>query len=156
MGVLDLWINLFISPEGRINRSIYWIGSLSVLAVEVALRLGLGIPFTPAPSDPVLLRALSFLIDLVLLYPAAMVMVKRLHDINQSGFLVGWLVVPNVVLMITNLLGMTGDPNRMDMLETLFLLATSVIVLTFLVVLGFRRGSEGDNQYGPDPLRRKA
>ncbi len=149
-------VNLFISPEGRINRTTYWIGSLSVLAVELGLRLGLGIPFTPMPSDPLLLRALSFVIDLVLLYPAAMVMVKRLHDINQSGFLVGWLVVPNVVLMITNLLAMTGDPDRMGVLETIFLLGTSVIVLTFLVVLGFRRGSDGNNQYGPDPLKRKA
>ncbi|HEY7245940.1 MAG TPA: DUF805 domain-containing protein [Xanthobacteraceae bacterium] len=148
-------INLFVSPEGRINRATYWIGSLSVLAVELALRLGLGVPFTPAPSDPLLLRALSFVIDLVLLYPAAMVMVKRLHDIDQSGFLVGWLVVPNIVLMITNLLGMTGDPNRMGVLETLFLLGTGVIVLTFLVVLGFRRGSDGNNQYGRDPLRQK-
>jgi len=148
--------SLFISPEGRINRATYWIGSLSVLAVELALRLGLGVPFTPTPSDPLSLRALSFVIDLVLLYPAAMVMVKRLHDINQSGALVGWLVVPNVVLMITNLLGMTGDPDRMAVLETIFLLGTSVIVLTFLVVLGFRRGSEGNNQYGPDPLKREA
>jgi len=82
-------------------------------------------------------------------------MVKRLHDINPSGFLVGWLVVPNVVLMITNLLAMTGNPDRMGVLETIFLLGTSVIVLTFLVVLGFRRGSDGNNQYGPDPLKRK-
>jgi uncharacterized membrane protein YhaH (DUF805 family) len=149
-------VGLFISPEGRINRATYWIGSLSVLAVELALRFALSVPFTPTPSDPVGVRALSFLIDLVLLYPAAMVMVKRLHDIDQSGFLVGWLVVPNVVLMITNLLGMTGDPNRMGVLETIFLLGASVIVLTFLVVLGFRRGSDGNNQYGPDPLRRKA
>jgi uncharacterized membrane protein YhaH (DUF805 family) len=44
----------------------------------------------------------------------------------------------------------------MAVLETIFLLGTSVIVLTFLVVLGFRRGSEGNNQYGPDPLKRGA
>jgi len=66
-------VNLFISPEGRINRTTYWIGSLSVLAVELGLRLGLGVPFTPMPSDPLPVRALSFVIDLVLLYPAAMV-----------------------------------------------------------------------------------
>jgi len=43
------FVSLFISPEGRINRATYWIGSLSVLAVELALRLGLGVPFTPTP-----------------------------------------------------------------------------------------------------------
>jgi uncharacterized membrane protein YhaH (DUF805 family) len=152
---MDL-VSLFISPEGRIGRTPYWIGTLSVLVVELALRRVLDVPFTPTPSDLLSLRALSFVIDLILLYPAAMVMVKRLHDIDQSGFLVGWLVVPNIVLMFTNLMGMTGDPDRMGVLETLFLLGAGVIVLTFLIVLGFRRGTDGNNQYGPDPLKRKS
>ena len=54
--------------------------------------------------------------------------------------------------MLTNLLGMSGDPDHMGVVETLLLIATTVITLAFMVELGFRRGTPGDNQYGPDPI----
>ena len=121
--------------------------------MEAALRFALGVPFTPTPEDPFSVRLLSFLIDAGLLYPEIVIMVKRLHDRNRSGDLVGWLIVPYSVLMITNLLGMSGDPEHMGVVETLLLIATTVIALAFMVDLGFRRGTHGDNQYGPDTLR---
>jgi uncharacterized membrane protein YhaH (DUF805 family) len=145
---------LLTSPHGRIGRAAFWLGWLILLCVEVALRLALGVPFTPTPADPFSVRILSFLIDLVLLYPEAVVMVKRLHDRNRSGELIGWLIVPYSVLMITNLLGMSGDPEHMGIMETLLVIGTSIIALTFMVELGFRRGTAGDNPYGPDPLKR--
>ena len=144
---------LFLNPEGRIGRAAFWLGWLSLLCVEAALRFALGVPFTPTPEDPFSVRLLSFLIDAGLLYPEIVIMVKRLHDRNRSGDLVGWLIVPYSVLMITNLLGMSGDPEHMGVVETLLLIATTVIALTFMVDLGFRRGTHGDNQYGPDTLR---
>jgi uncharacterized membrane protein YhaH (DUF805 family) len=147
------FVSLFTSPDGRIGRAAYWIGWLIILAVEVALRLALGVPFAPTPADTLSVRALSFVIDLVLLYPSVMVMVKRLHDRDRSGWVVGWLIVPYVVIMITNLLGMSGDPDHMGVVETLLLFGTSIIALAFMVELGFRRGSAGDNQYGPAPQK---
>jgi len=90
---------LFLNPEGRIGRAAFWLGWLSLLCVEAALRFALGVPFTPTPEDPFSVRLLSFLI------------------------------------------------------ETLLLIATTVIALAFMVDLGFRRGTHGDNQYGPDTLR---
>jgi uncharacterized membrane protein YhaH (DUF805 family) len=149
-------VRLLTSPHGRIGRAAFWLGWLFLLCVEAAIRLVLGVPFTPTPSDPFSVRILSFLIDLVLLYPEAVVMVKRLHDRNRSGELIGWLIVPYSVLMITNLLGMSGDPENMGFMETLLLLGTSIIALTFMVELGFRRGTAGDNQYGPDTLETRA
>jgi uncharacterized membrane protein YhaH (DUF805 family) len=142
---------LFTTPEGRIGRGAFWIGWLIILSVETAARLALGVPFAPTPSDPFSVRLLSFLIDLALLYPEAVVMVKRLHDRNRSGQLIGWLFVPYTVLMLTNLLGMSGDPDRMGVVESILLAATGIIALAFMVDLGFRRGTPGDNQFGPDP-----
>jgi uncharacterized membrane protein YhaH (DUF805 family) len=83
---------LITSPEGRINRAAFWIGWLSILLVEAAARLALVVPFAPTPSDTFSVRVLSFLIDLVLLYPSVVVMIKRLHDRNRSGQLTGWLI----------------------------------------------------------------
>jgi uncharacterized membrane protein YhaH (DUF805 family) len=147
-------VGLLTRPEGRISRAPYWIGWLIILGVEIALRFGLGIPFAPTPADAFSVRALGFLIDIMLLYPTVVVMVKRLHDRDRSGWLTGWLIVPSVVLMLTNLLGMSGDPDHMGVVETLLLIATSVIALAFIIELGFRPGTPGDNQYGPGTLRR--
>jgi uncharacterized membrane protein YhaH (DUF805 family) len=149
-------ISLFASVEGRISRAAFWLGWLILLSVELAARLALAVPLAPVPSDPFSVRLASFLIDLALLYPEAMVMVKRLHDRNRSGELIGWLFVPYTVLMITNLLGMSGDPDHMGVVETLLFAGITIIALAFLVDLGFRRGTRGDNQFGPDPLGSRA
>jgi uncharacterized membrane protein YhaH (DUF805 family) len=145
------FVHLFTSPDGRIGRAAYWIGWVIILLVEVALRLGLGVPFVTTPADTLTVRGLSFVIDAVLLYPSIMVMVKRLHDRGYSGWVIGWLVVPYIVTMITNLLGMSGDPEHMGVVETLLLLATTIIMIAFMIELGFRRGSAGDNEFGPAP-----
>ena len=144
---------LLTSPEGRIGRAAFWIGWLILVAVEAVVRLALGVPLVPAPSDAFSVRALSFLIDLVLLYPGIIVLVKRLHDRNRSGQLTGWLIVPYSVLMLTNLLGMSGDPDHMGVVESILVIGTGIATLAFIVDLGFRRGTDGDNQYGPDSLK---
>jgi uncharacterized membrane protein YhaH (DUF805 family) len=149
-------ISLLASAEGRISRAAFWVGWLILLSVELAARLALGVPLAPVPSDPFSVRLASFLIDFALLYPEAVVMVKRLHDRNRSGELIGWLFVPYTVLMITNLLGMSGDPDHMGVVETLLLAGITVIALAFMVDLGFRRGTPGDNKFGPDPLGSRA
>src|SRR5216683_2948072 len=107
---MDLTRLLITSPEGRISRAPFWIGWLIILSVEVAVRLALGVPFAPTPSDAFSIRVLSFLIDLVLLYPWVIVMVKRLHDRNRSGQLTGWLIVPYTVLMVTIFFNITATP----------------------------------------------
>jgi uncharacterized membrane protein YhaH (DUF805 family) len=149
-------ISLLVRVEGRIGRAAFWLGWLILLSVELAARLAFGVPLAPVPSDPFSVRLASFLIDLALLYPEAVVMVKRLHDRNRSGELIGWLFVPYTVLMITNLLGMSGDPDHSGVVESLLLAGTTIVALAFMVDLGFRRGTPGDNQFGPDPLGSRA
>jgi uncharacterized membrane protein YhaH (DUF805 family) len=145
------FVHLFSSPDGRIGRAAYWIGWVIILVVEVLLRLLLGVPFVTTPADTIAVRGMSFMIDAVLLYPSIMVMAKRLHDRGYSGWVVGWLIVPYIVIMITNLLGISGDPENMGVVETLLLLATTVIMIAFMIELGFRRGVDGDNEFGPAP-----
>jgi uncharacterized membrane protein YhaH (DUF805 family) len=53
-------------------------------------------------------------------------------------------------------LGMSGDPDHMGVVESMLVIGTFGITLVFMVDLGFRRGTAGDNQYGPDPLNTRA
>jgi uncharacterized membrane protein YhaH (DUF805 family) len=144
-------MTLFASPEGRITRATFWLGLLTVIALKLAARFALGLPLLTTPADAFSLRLWSFIIDACVIYPGAVLLVKRLHDRNLPGHLIGWLIAPHFVLMITNLLGMSGDLAHMGVAETVMVLLTGVVSIAFLIELGFRPGSLGPNRYGPEP-----
>jgi uncharacterized membrane protein YhaH (DUF805 family) len=102
--------------------------------------------------NPFPVRLRDFAIQLVTLYPTAAILVKRLHDRDYSGKHAAWLLGPVVILEVTSLVGLTGDPNHLTWLDYALALAIIVVGLAFLIDLGFRRGVTGSNEYGPDPL----
>jgi uncharacterized membrane protein YhaH (DUF805 family) len=143
-------ITLFATAEGRISRAMFWVGLLILIALKLAARSALGLPLLTTPADAFSLRLWSFIIDVAVIYPGAVLLVKRLHDRNLPGYLIGWLIAPHFLLMITNLVGMSGDLAHMGVAETLMVFVTGLISITFLLELGFRRGSVGPNRYGPE------
>jgi uncharacterized membrane protein YhaH (DUF805 family) len=145
-------INLLLGFEGRISRTQFWIGLLITIAAEVVLMLLLGVPFFPTEMKDVSVRLLEFAIQLVTLYPTAAIAVKRLHDRDQPGIYVLWLVGLTLIIALTNLFGLTDDPKNPTWLDWLLGLSAIVVGLAFLFELGFRRGTEGDNRFGSDPL----
>jgi len=79
----------------------------------------------------------------VLFWVALCLMVKRLHDLNQSGwwvlFLFGFSFVGGFI---------SGISPEMENLALVF----NIPVIGFVLWLLFWPGTAGDNQYGPDPL----
>jgi len=146
-------IMIFASPEGRISRAMFWLGLLILVAAKFAVRSGLGLPMLTTPADAFSVRLWSFIIDVLVIYPGAVLLVKRLHDRNLPGQLTGLLIAPHLVLMITNLFGMSGDLNHMGVAETLLVFATGIVTIAFIVGLGFCRGTVGPNRYGPEPRK---
>ncbi|PZF76528.1 DUF805 domain-containing protein [Aestuariivirga litoralis] len=65
----------------------------------------------------------SIIVALALIYPAIVLYAKRWHDRGKSG----WWTLIGLVPIIGG--------------------------IWMLVELGFLRGTDGENQYGPDPLR---
>jgi uncharacterized membrane protein YhaH (DUF805 family) len=147
-------VNLLLGFEGRISRMQFWIGLVIIVAAELALMWLLGIPFFPAEMKDVSIRVIEFAVQVVVLYPTAAIAVKRLHDRDKPGIYVLWLVGLTLIIALTNLLGLTDDPKNPSWLDWLLGFCAAVIGLAFLVELGFRRGTPGDNRYGPDPLTR--
>jgi uncharacterized membrane protein YhaH (DUF805 family) len=145
-------VNLFLGFAGRISRRQFWIGLLVITAIEVAAMRALGVPFFPEELSPFPVRLRDFAIDLVLLYPTVAILVKRLHDRDYSGTHVAWLIGPMLAILVTSLIGVTGDPNNLTWLDYALGLIVIVIGLAFLIDLGFRRGVAGANEYGADPL----
>jgi uncharacterized membrane protein YhaH (DUF805 family) len=107
---------IFFSFKGRIARRIWWLyGVAALLGLYVLgvalLRIG-GMPPNPANT----------LMNLLLLWPALAVSVKRWHDRNKSG----WWVLVNLIPLVGWLWG--------------------------LVENGFLRGTPGPNRFGDEPL----
>jgi uncharacterized membrane protein YhaH (DUF805 family) len=162
--------------DGRLNRKPYWIASI-VLGIVVIAVFAVITWVGVATMNLMLVNILSTIVLLAILYPSSALMVKRFHDRNRSGKLVLLLVVPTILLSITNLLGITGkvlipNPDDFDLdagyfslwgqslafearnqpIDLAFKLWTFVIGIWFVVELGFLRGTRGPNDYGPDPL----
>jgi uncharacterized membrane protein YhaH (DUF805 family) len=139
---------LYTSFDGRINRKPYWLASIllavimMVLVFVLAFILGMSFLF----------QLVVFILQLAVLYPSAALMVKRLHDRNKPGY---YAAIPLGLLLLkslTDLIGITGDPLNTNILDYILGIAILVVVIWFLIELGFLRGTQGQNQYGPDPL----
>jgi len=139
----------YVNAEGRAQRSAYW----WVLLYQLIIYCVLAVVVFMADGGPELFEAIGFALEgdnvdfdfnlgpsgiaalvlmaifaLVNFLPDIMLSIRRFHDLGQTG----WLVL---VFMIAGSLPVVG------------VIADIVNFVWFMV-----RGTEGSNQYGPDPL----
>jgi uncharacterized membrane protein YhaH (DUF805 family) len=172
---------LYTKTDGRISRRTWWIGALLLVVANVVISLvllplvGLGGPnmaaIMAAQTDPAQISGLvtgaiktaawgNLIVFLIFAYPAYCVSVKRRHDRNNNGLDVLIYFAITIVLLLVQALGMgfetidvQGVP--MPIPSPLFSVLGGVVAiygLYLLVVLGFLKGTEGTNTYGPNPL----
>lgn len=141
------WGKLFFSFDGRLRRSHFWIGWAIVFAVGFVL--GLVIPF----------------IGLILLWPHLALGVRRLHDMNRTGWLIAISYVGAFALVMVGI-GIVGfgalansaswENNPAAAMAVMgpglaaFALA-AVLQLGFFAWIGVTEGTRGENRFGPDP-----
>lgn len=152
------WLAFFGSFDGRIGRKTFWLTSLAVagagivvafLAVLVAFLLSA----TPRAAGTVL-----DLVSYVILYPQLVITVKRGHDRNIATSVISTcyaLIVGREVLVSLGWLVAFPDQHSATTKGVASFLAAMVVAIigiALLIELGFRRGTRGPNQFGPDPL----
>jgi len=144
---------LYTSFEGRINRKRYWMGLivLIIIMLVVLFAVNLVVGGSMLAPDP-RTRLVTFVLQLLFLYPSAALMVKRLHDRNRPSYWAAFLLVPVVIKALTDLMGLSGDPLNQNALDYLLGIIIFVVSVWFFIELGCLRGTVGSNQYGPDPL----
>jgi len=130
--------SLLFSFRGRINRAKFWIANVTYISLTIAI-VGFGF-FFRFETIFIVLASAAFIAVFV---SSIAVGIKRLHDRDMSGW---WLVV--FYLLPATLDGIGRAIN----VPVIFSLASSVISIWAIVVLGFLRGTPGPNQYGSDPL----
>jgi uncharacterized membrane protein YhaH (DUF805 family) len=146
--VLETFTWLFLSLRGRISRQEYWLGYVGVIVLYIVLIKLLQPLFlewhrpdrswwyrdeiNAALALPKLWLAAAFT------WPMATLYVKRLHDVDLSGW---WLfAMPSLAALASTL---NGSSLPFTMWACIF-------------GLGILPGTRGDNRFGTDPLPARA
>ncbi|HUV32623.1 MAG TPA: DUF805 domain-containing protein, partial [Devosiaceae bacterium] len=96
----------------------------------------------------------------ILAYPGMALWIKRSHDRDTGPNLIYALYGLMALSYLLQGLGMTMSVNEINgvsfaspnTIGWILSLATGILGLYLLVTLGFLKGTDGPNQYGPDPL----
>ena len=97
--------NLF-TFNGRASRSAYWWFALFLFIISIVLDI------VGAAAGT---KAISYLVDVVILVLSLALQVRRLHDTNRSGFWWFIAIIPivgSIVLLVFNCLPGTPGPNK--------------------------------------------
>jgi uncharacterized membrane protein YhaH (DUF805 family) len=148
----------FVTFGGRARRSEYW--------YFVLFGILLGIPagivdtvMATASGNMTGGRPVTGLLALVLFLPRLSVAVRRLHDVNYSGWLIGGFFIALTVVLsmfIGLFIGVPrgGDPNFATPLGVAVIAGLVMLFgwVIWLFVLTLLRGTIGPNKYGDDPM----
>jgi uncharacterized membrane protein YhaH (DUF805 family) len=137
------WAFLYNNFEGRIGRQTFWFAMGALLVAEI---------FGHILAEEIQGDRLSAIVDLAYTYPEFAVAVKRANDRNLPLWLLIAFFGASALLDLLTVLELTGTDDEPSVLSIAIALPFTVLGLALLVELGFRRGTVGPNQYGPDPL----
>lgn len=143
------WKHLLFSFQGRVNRAKYWLVILLSIVVGMSAVMLLLIPHDYTSFFFFFLLAIAFL-----MWIGVAIGVKRLHDRDKSGW---WLALYYFAPSLLSGIGELASPSEgstvasagFELVLTLIGLAISVWAI---IDLGFLKGTQGPNRYGPDPL----
>lgn len=129
---VKLFFTRYVDFQGRSQRSEYWWATLFnvvVMALLFGLGFGLGGNFDTGDINPLgmIFFGLGGLYALGIIIPSIALQVRRLHDINQTGWIALGLYIGGMLPIIS--------------------LLTSIAQ----IVIGCLPGTPGPNKYGPDP-----
>ncbi|MEA2937046.1 MAG: hypothetical protein QOC56_550 [Alphaproteobacteria bacterium] len=105
----------YVNSRGRASRSEYWYWTLFALMVAIVSTVADATLFPANPWTPV-----ATITGLALFLPGLAISIRRLHDIDKSGY---WVLI-----------------------------ALTIVGVLLLIYWAVTPGTEGDNDFGPDPL----
>jgi uncharacterized membrane protein YhaH (DUF805 family) len=140
------WAHLFNSFDGRISRQTFWTAMVALLIAEI---------FAHMIAEAIQGDRLSAIVDLAFTYPEFAIAAKRGHDRETPMWLLIIFFGAGAVLDLLAVLELSGTDEEPSMLSIFIAVPFTVLGLALLIELGFRRGTVGSNQYGPDPLAKR-
>ena len=101
---------LLTSFEGRINRKPFWLSNIALVVIFMVVAIAIFAVLGARGTDVTdrLANRIGLIGLLILLYPSAALLVKRLHDRDRPGILAAVFLGPSLLVGITDALGITG------------------------------------------------
>lgn len=137
------WAYLLNSFEGRISRKTFWIGMAILVSAEILGHL---------VAQTLQGDRLSAIVDLAFTYPEFAIAAKRAHDRDLPIWILIIFFGGGAMLDLLTVLQLTGSDEQPSALSLVIAVPFTVLLVALLIELGFRRGTIGPNQYGPDPV----
>ncbi|MFY9769200.1 MAG: DUF805 domain-containing protein [Xanthobacteraceae bacterium] len=137
------WAYLLNSFEGRISRKTFWIGMAVLVSAEILGHL---------VAQTLQGDRLSAIVDLAFTYPEFAIATKRAHDRDLPIWILFIFFGGGAMLDLLTVLQLTGSDEQPSGLSLVIAVPFTVLLVALLIELGFRRGTIGPNQYGPDPV----
>jgi uncharacterized membrane protein YhaH (DUF805 family) len=136
-----------VSIGGRMARGPFWVLMIATFLAMYALAVGVFILWAmvlgPA-GDP----NPNIVLAVMWLWVPFAVGSKRLHDADRNGL---WVLIPMAVGLVAGAFVFAETT-----ITWFFIGGAGIIGLCVLLALGFLKGTQGPNRYGPDPLEAKA
>lgn len=137
----------WFSFEGRLNRKCYIWRSLLLLGLYILILLAVN-PFKDTQSIGVIISIVVFYFMALVLFITSFLSLsaRRCHDVNLSGWIWSGLWI---LFFITGLAPRWFNSRFIPYIS----FAVSLAIILFAIYLLVRKGTNGTNRFGPDPLR---
>jgi uncharacterized membrane protein YhaH (DUF805 family) len=143
----------YVTFTGRASRSEYWYFLLFGVLLSIPASI---IDSTLATTATPGMRPVGGLLTLVLFLPRLSAAVRRLHDVNRSGWWIGGLFLFLLVFAAVGIFNLfqpvTTSPNTPLAIGAVISSVLMLVWLVWLFVLTVLKGTDGPNRYGEDPL----
>jgi len=133
----------FLSLKGRISRQEFWLGQALLVVLVLLLQIKLTAYFLAVRQAEIgvwnsgdltyAFAQSSYVINTIMFWPVTAIVVKRLHDLDLSG----WWVLASLTLCYVSAV--------INNSSLAFLFATTVMLA------GLPPGTQGRNRFGADP-----
>jgi len=147
------WRQLFFGFSGRLNRKPFWLASLALTAIAAAVFIILMSFIAEAEEAGLELPLPVFLgLSAISTFCWLALSVKRLHDRNKSGL---WMIIyfgAFAIQLAAEMQGLTGTEEEPTIVGLAVVLLTMAASIWYLVDVGLLKGTQGPNDYGPDPI----
>ena len=144
--------------KGRARRKEFWSWAL----FSALLNIVVAVAVIVMSSSETVQACVSLLLALLMFFPGFSVAVRRLHDVERSGWWLGGYYMMSFVYIIVYVFliaslgdlegGITGATIVFGVLSLVFILAALIWAIVMLV-WNFTEGTNGPNKYGEDPKR---
>ena len=156
------YFKFYNSFKGRINRKTYILILLKETFVLLLYTGGFFISATAVEHIEskvviapflIIMGIMFFVISIVIAVSQITSLVKRLHDLNFSGYWVLLIFFLEIVLSLILELSEISGIQLPLLVEIIVSIMAVILFLVGFIGLFFIKGTKGDNKYGPDPLQ---